>query len=56
MVTIIFPKFIDYIEKLPQHSDLIGVGKNNSITGNAILVAPSAKSITCKKIMDDKKK
>lgn len=50
--TIIFPKFHDYIEKLPQDSDLIGVGKNNSITGNAILVSPIAKSSICKKIME----
>jgi hypothetical protein len=45
--TIIFPKFVEYIEKLPKEDGLIGVE-----SGNAIIVAPIAKSAACKKIMD----
>lgn len=49
--TIIFPKFLDDMNNLP-NADLIGVGKNNDITGNAILIAPNAKSLICKKILE----
>ena len=45
--TIIFPKFRDYIENLPKEDGLIGVE-----SGNAIIVAPIAKSAACKKIME----
>jgi hypothetical protein len=45
--SIIFPKFRDYIENLPQEDGLIGVE-----SGNAIIVAPIAKSAACKKIME----
>jgi Capsular polysaccharide synthesis protein len=45
--TIIFPKFRDYIEKLPKEEGLWGVQ-----SGNAIIIAPIAKSAACKKIMD----
>jgi hypothetical protein len=45
--TIIFPKFRDYIENLPKEEGLVGVQ-----SGNAIIVAPIAKSAACKKIME----
>jgi hypothetical protein len=45
--SIIFPKFLDYIENLPKEDALIGVE-----SGNAIIVAPIAKSAACKKIME----
>ena len=45
--SIIFPKFRDYIENLPKEDALIGVK-----SGNAIIVAPIAKSAACKKIME----
>ena len=45
--TIIFPKFLGYIENLPKEEGLWGVQ-----SGNAIIVAPIAKSAACKKIMD----
>jgi hypothetical protein len=45
--TIVFPKFRNYIENLPQEDGLIGVE-----SGNAIIVAPIAKSAACKKIME----
>lgn len=45
--SIIFPKFRDYIENLPQEEGVFGVE-----SGNAIIVAPIAKSATCKKIME----
>lgn len=45
--TIIFPKFRDYIENLPKEEGLWGVQ-----SGNAIIVAPIAKSAACKKIME----
>ena len=45
--SIIFPKFRDYIENLPKEEGLWGVQ-----SGNAIIVAPIAKSAACKKIME----
>lgn len=45
--TIIFPKFRDYIENLPQKNALIGVE-----FGNAIIVAQTNKLEACKKIME----
>ena len=45
--TIIFPKFINYIENFPKEEGLWGVK-----SGNAIIVAPIAKSAACKKIME----
>jgi hypothetical protein len=45
--SIIFPKFRHYIENLPQEEGLCGVK-----SGNAIIVAPIAKSAACKKIME----
>jgi hypothetical protein len=45
--TIIFPKFVAYIENLPKEDGLIGVE-----SGNAIIVAPIAKSAASKKIME----
>ena len=45
--TIIFPKFVEYIENLPKEDGIIGV-----LSGNAIIVAPIAKSAACKKIME----
>ena len=45
--TIVFPKFRDYIENLPKEEGLIGVE-----SGNAIIVAPIAKSAACKNIME----
>ena len=45
--SIIFPKFRYYIESLPKEDGLIGVK-----SGNAIIVAPIAKSAACKKIME----
>ena len=45
--TIIFPKFLAYIENLPKEEGLIGVE-----SGNAIIVAPIEKSAACKKIME----
>lgn len=45
--SIIFPKFRDYIENFPKEDGLIGVK-----SGNAIIVAPIAKSAACKKIME----
>ena len=47
MDSIIFPKFVKYIENLPKEEGLVGVA-----SGNAILVAPIAKSAACKKIME----
>jgi hypothetical protein len=44
--TIVFSKFRHYIENLPQEDELWGVK-----SGNAIIVAPIAKSAACKKIM-----
>lgn len=45
--SIIFPKFLGYIENLPKEDGLWGVP-----SGNAIIVAPIAKSTACKKIME----
>ena len=45
--TIIFPKFVGFIENLPKQDGLIGVQ-----SGNAIIVAPIPKSAACKKIME----
>jgi hypothetical protein len=45
--TIVFPKFRDYIENLQKEDGIIGVP-----SGNAIIVAPIAKSAACKKIME----
>jgi hypothetical protein len=44
--TIVFPKFRDYIESLSDEDGLIGVE-----SGNAIILAPNAKTVNCKKIM-----
>ena len=45
--TIVFPKFVGYIENLPKEEGLWGVE-----SGNAIIVAPISKSAACKKIME----
>lgn len=48
--TILFPNFTDITLNLP-NKELIGVGKNNIITGNALLIAPIPKSNTLLQIM-----
>lgn len=48
--TIIFPKFKEIMDDLPE-SELIGVGKNSIITGNAFLIAPQPKTQTLLQIM-----
>jgi len=45
--TIIFSKFLGYIENLPKEDGLWGVP-----SGNAIIIAPIAKSLACKKILE----
>ena len=50
--TIVYKNFPELIERCEKDADLIGVGKNDIITGNALLVAKNARSKSLKIIME----